>query len=316
MVPPRWLIAVCAVTVSAGCGGADSSRASRDAASATAAPDKPDFIVSGFKTPESVRYDPMEDRYFVSNINGNPSAKDNNGSIVRVTADGKLLDSVSAFIAGGAKGVTLNAPKGMAIVGDTLWVADIDQVRAFNRLTGAPIASVAVKGAAFLNDVAVGPDSAVYVTDSGIHFDEKGQMSHPGPDVIVKIAGRVATSVVKLDGQPAPNGIAWEAANARFLVNGFNTKALYAWTPGAARVDSIAAGPGGGDGLEVLGGGRVLYTSWADSSLNVYDGTAFRTVRKGLPSPADIGVDTKRGLVAVPLFNDNRVEIWRIPARP
>ena len=177
---------------------------------------------------------------------------------MRVSADGRLLDSTAAFVAGGSQGVTLNGPKGMAIVGDTLWVADIDQLRGFHRLTGAPIASVTVKGAAFLNDVAAGPDSAIYVTDSGIHFDEKGQMSHPGPDAIVRIAGRIATIVVKFDGQPAPNGIAWEAANSRFLVNGFNSKALYAWTPGALRADSIAAGPGGGDGLEVLGGGRAL----------------------------------------------------------
>src|SRR3954471_24229449 len=41
----------------------------------------------GMKTPESVRYDPGQDVYFVSNINGNPSVKDNNGFIARVRAD-------------------------------------------------------------------------------------------------------------------------------------------------------------------------------------------------------------------------------------
>src|SRR2546426_519541 len=37
------------------------------------------LTVPGFKTPESVKYDPDLDLYFVTNINGNPSAKDNNG---------------------------------------------------------------------------------------------------------------------------------------------------------------------------------------------------------------------------------------------
>src|SRR2546422_7709536 len=41
------------------------------------------------------------------------------------------------FIEGGHSGVTLNAPKGLAIRGDTLWVADIDVVRAFDARTGA-----------------------------------------------------------------------------------------------------------------------------------------------------------------------------------
>src|SRR5262245_11205865 len=41
----------------------------------------------GFKTPESVRYDPELDVYYISNISGNPSQKDNNGFISKVRAD-------------------------------------------------------------------------------------------------------------------------------------------------------------------------------------------------------------------------------------
>ena len=89
------------------------------------------------KTPESVRYDADLDAYFVSNINGNPSQQDGNGFIVEVRA-GNTTAWRRCSCEGGKNGVTLNAPKGMAIVGDTLWVADIDVVRAFNKRTGAP----------------------------------------------------------------------------------------------------------------------------------------------------------------------------------
>ena len=34
---------------------------------------------------------------------------------------------------------------------------------------------------------------------------------------------------------------------------------------------------------------------------------------RNVSAPADIGVDTKRNLVAVPRFNDNKVEYFRIP---
>ena len=98
------------------------------------------------------------------------------------------------FIEGGKKGVTLNAPKGLAINGDTLWVADIDVARAFNKRTGALIANVSTKGKAkFLNGATVGPDGAVYMTDTGVLFGSKGDVSHPGPDQVFRMTKAGAT---------------------------------------------------------------------------------------------------------------------------
>src|SRR5438034_5250950 len=143
--------------------------------------------VEGFLKPESVLHDTVQDIYFVSNINGSPTAKDNNGFISRVKPDGAVENL--KFIEGGRTGITLNAPKGLALAGDTLWVADIDAVRAFNAKTGAPIDSVSLSklGAVFLNDVVVVPTGALYVTDTGIRFDDVGNVLHPGPDRIFRI---------------------------------------------------------------------------------------------------------------------------------
>lgn len=267
---------------------------------------------SGFKTPESVRYDAARDLWYVSNINGNPSEKDGNGFIVRLQADGKAMDSLP-FIEGGKNGVVLNAPKGMALVGDTLWVADIDVVRAFNAKTGAAIASIDIKGARFLNDIVAAPDGSIYITDTGVHFDAKGQLSHPGPDRIVQVIGSEYKTVANFDGAPGPNGIAYDAANQRFIINAFASKNFYAWKPGMAKPDSIGVGAGAGDGLEVLADGRAIYTSWADSSLSAFANGASTTLIKGFANPADIGYDTKRNRVAVPLFNDGRVVILQMP---
>src|SRR5207247_5497189 len=149
-------------------------------------------VVEGFLTPESVLHDPVQDIYFVSNINGSPTAKDNNGFISRVRPDGAIENL--KFIEGGRAGVTLNAPKGLAVAGDTLWVADSDVVRAFNARTGAPIDSVKFDsasagggGAVFLNDVTVASTGAIYVTDTGIRFDDVGNVLHPGPDRVFRI---------------------------------------------------------------------------------------------------------------------------------
>lgn len=304
---PLFVALFAAASVSACNGNKDKEAAEAAAAAekAAAAPLKAAETV-GMKTPESVRYDAAQDLWFVSNINGNPSQKDGNGFIVRLDIAGIAMDS-TPFIAGGKKGVKLNAPKGMAIVGETLWVADIDAVRAFNTQTGAPIASIEVPGSSFLNDVVAGPDGSIYITDTGVKFDDKGAMTHPGPDRIVQISGRKVKTVAEFAGQPGPNGIAWDAANGRFLINAFASKNFFSWKPGQAAPDSIGVGAGAGDGLEVLADGRALYTSWADSSLSAFANGTSTTLMKGLPNPADIGYDADRHRVAIPLFNDGKV---------
>ena len=203
------------------------------------------LTVEGFKTPESVKYDAQLDLYFVTNINGHPSVKDNNGFISRVRPDGSI-ESLE-FVSGGRAGVVLHAPKGTAIVADTLWVVDIDGLRAFNKRTGAPVATVDLsrRGAKFPNDVAVGPDGALYVTDTGILIDSAGKVTHPGPDRIFRVGARREVSVaVSGDTLERPNGITWDPANARFIVVAFGGPAIFAWKPGEAAPTVLATGAG------------------------------------------------------------------------
>jgi sugar lactone lactonase YvrE len=266
--------------------------------------------IEGFSTPESALWDAEQQVWFVSNINGSPVARDGNGFISRLDRDGKV-DSLH-FVESGKNGAVLNAPKGLAIIGDTIWVADIDALRGFNRKSGAPVATVEFGAQAhFLNDVAAGPDGTIYITDTGITFDDKGAVSHPGPDRIFAVRGRgtsVAAEGVWLAG---PNGITWDQANARFIVVPFLGKELLGWKPGAATADTIGAGPGQQDGVEIVGG-ETLVTSWADSTVFAVAAGGNRRIATGVASPADIGVDPTRELMAIPLFTLNKVEIWKL----
>ena len=264
------------------------------------------------KTPESVRYDPELDVFYVSNINGNPSQHDGNGFIAVVRADSTSV--VKMLVESGKNGATLDAPKGLALVGDTLWVADITHVRAFNRRTGAKIADIDLSSqhATFLNDVAVGGDGAVYVTDSGLLFDAKGGMSHPGTDQIFKIEGRKVTAL-KADSLNAPNGITWDATNGRFLLAPFSGTSVQTWKPGDKATATLVTGPGQYDGIEVLSDGRILVTSWADSAVHVVQAGAMSKLVPNVGAPADIGVDTKRGVVAIPRFSDDKIDFYKIP---
>lgn len=310
-------IAAALVALVAGCGGEKRETAlDQPTKSDTAAPSetagaRPTRIgeVGDLKHPESARYDPDLDVWFVSNVNGDPNKKDNNGFISRIASTGKM-DSLK-FIESGRQGVTLNGPKGLAIVGDTLWVADIDAIRAFNKRTGAPVTSISLAGKVkFLNDAATGPDG-VYFTDSGL----QGELKYVGPDQIIRVGpDRKASVVLKTDSIGGANGITWMASQRKFVINSFGSKNVFTWAPGDKSVTSIATGPGMADGLEVLPDGRILMSSWADSSLLVVENGKSVPLATGIASPADFGLDAKRNRVAVPMMMEDKVEFWDLPS--
>ena len=299
------VLAACAGGGDAGdaTGGADRAAAAADSAPAAAIA----LTVDSLEAPEAARFDPELGVYFVANINGSPMGKDGNGYISRLTREGKV-DSLK-FIASGRGGVTLNAPKGMAIAGDTLWVADIDVARAFDRRSGKPLATVSLAGrASFLNDAVVGPDGAIYMTDSGVADDGKGGMGRPGPNHIFRFQNGKATVALKFADTPGLNGIAWDSAASRFLIVCFASTSIFQWAPGDSAATVVAEGPGMMDGIEALGDGRFVVSSWADSSLGVLQGKQITRLVGGLPGPADIALDRERGRVAVPLLTEDRLE--------
>lgn len=111
-------------------------------------------------TPESVLYDTTNDIYYVSCINGvPPDTKDSDGYIAKLDADGKIIADKWA--------TGMSAPKGMALVGNTLYVTDISRIVMIDVLTGEITGEKEIEGAAFLNDVDAGADGTVYFTDSG-----------------------------------------------------------------------------------------------------------------------------------------------------
>jgi hypothetical protein len=75
----------------------------------------------------------------------------------------------------------------------------------------------------------------------------------------------------------------------------------------------LATGNGKFDGVEPLGGGRLLYSSWSDSSIHLLANGRDRRIIRNLPNPADIGLDTRRHRVAVPISGGGEVELWELP---
>ena len=281
----------------------------------------------GFASPESALYDPVADLYLISNVNGGLMDADGNGFISRLAPDGTVMDL--KWIAGGTSNVTLDAPKGMALVGDTLFVADVNVVRSFDRKSGQPLGKVAIVSASFLNDVAAAPDNTLYVSDSG--FANVKGLSVPqknGADTIYTLDARGVVGVlVKGAELGQPNGLLADAEGV--WVANLAGQILRVSKQGQQKV--VATLPPGLDGLALTEAGKLIVSSWQTST--VYAGSppgfaapggvsapggdaaspgAFEPAIADLESPGDLTYDPKRHQLVVPLFKQNAVYIQQI----
>jgi sugar lactone lactonase YvrE len=263
--------------------------------------------------PESAKYDAEQDVFFISNMVGYGSVKDANGYIVEVKAGNLAISRV--FAENGRAGVLLDAPKGMTIHGDTLWIADIDQMRAINRKTGVAVANLDLRpyGAVQLNDVTIGGDGAMYITDTGILMTEKGVI-YKGADKIFQVKDGKVSVVAAGAGLGRPNGITWDKEANHLVVVTFDPfhSQMYSFSPDRER-RLLAKGNGKFDGIEPVGGGLFMVASWNDSSVRLLGNGVNRRIANNIQSPADIGYDTKRNRLAVPTGPLNQLQLWQLP---
>lgn len=152
--------------------------------------------VKGFSSPESAAWDGTH--YFVSNVGKElkPTEKDGDGFISRMDAKGENLKL--DFITG------LNAPKGLLVVGNTLYACDIDMLLGFDLESGKKNfeISFAADGVKFLNDICAAGDGRAMVsaTDKNMVYlvDLKEKSAKP----------------LKFDHAPkGPNGLAFVVAD-------------------------------------------------------------------------------------------------------
>jgi hypothetical protein len=270
---------------------------------------------AGLQTPECVVWDADQDVYFVANINGDPTAVDGNGFISKVGPEGKVVEL--KWIDGSKKPTELNAPKGMALVGETLYVADLDTVRKFDRKTGKPRGKIQIKDAVFLNALTVSPDGkTLYVSDSAVKINQ-GQFSGTGRDAIYEIDLRKKTSkpLIKDKTLHWPNGI-WADDTGIWVVTLGKNELIHLNYKG--EFGSVTKLPKGSlDGIVKLGDSSFLITSWEASAIyRGVPGGEFTELVSGVTSPAAIGFDSKRKALLVPIFMGSAVEIHSLPALP
>ncbi len=263
----------------------------------------------GYDCPAAALYDPEADVCLVSNVHGAPLDRDGNGYVARVQADGSMQ---RYWLQGGANGVTLHAPKGMAFAGDLLWVADIDVLRVFDRRTGAARGELPIPGATSLEGVAAGADGVVYCTDSGL--DTAGAST--GTDAIWRVPGdrwpplEPPRTLIRGAGLGRPRGIVARAASVYvvnwrdgqfFSVDGQGRRTDLARAP-AAQLDGLVR-------VEEAAGKGVWYATSRAGGIHRFDAGGGCTPLPGaFDQPGACGYDARRRLLLVPLRGLDRLQ--------
>lgn len=110
--------------------------------------------------PAGIWHDAREDLYLITNAPTEGAA-----FVARVSPEGAATEV--RWIDGADASVTLEDPRGIAVLLDLVFVADRTTLRTFDRRTGQSRGDVEVSGAGRLEGVALTQDGAVLVTDSG-----------------------------------------------------------------------------------------------------------------------------------------------------
>ena len=266
----------------------------------------PITLSEGFAQPEGMLHNQISDLYLVSNINGTPFGRDDNGYIALINPDGTL--NQAKWIDGASAEVELNAPKGMAIANNTLYVADLDSVRLFDAVSGEVKGTIAISGSSFLNDVVARDDGMVFVSDMGVKED----FSSTGTAAIYQIdpAGNVSLVVKLADGNP--NGLAI-TADGTLLVCRYDTAVeIFELAADGTLQAYRKASASQHDGLVVLADQSLLVSSWQTAKIHrlMADGSESIVYVGTTGAPADINFDHQRNVLLMPLIMTNQVVLW------
>lgn len=244
------------------------------------------------RTPECVLFEPGQNVLYVACINGNPTPENKSSYLAKLGQDGKVIQLKFTE--------NLNSTKGMGILGDKLYVTEMAQVVEIALATGKILHRYPIEGAKFLNDIAVDTQQKViYITDTG---DNK----------VWSLANGKASVVLAGDPLKSPNGLLFE--NNQLLI-GNGDGSLLTLNPATKKLDTVAKGMGGIDGIVALGNKRYIVTEWGGKIWSIQgDGTIelkLDTSKEKINS-ADIGYNPTTKVLFVPTFFHNTVKAYSL----
>jgi hypothetical protein len=250
-----------------------------------------------FRVPETALFDRDRGVVYVSEFDQFAFAPGaGRQSIARVSADGKTVERRWA--------TGLSNPSGLALGGGRLWAIERKALVEIDPGTGEVAARHPLLTAGFLNDIAIGPDGAVYLSDSrnnAIYLYRDGAFD------------------LWLSGDPIaqPNGLCVSGGSLAIGNTGTGSVLLAGLDD---RTVTVLARLGSGtiDGIEATPSGDLLVSHWEGRLLRIdRSGGVTRLLDTTAPgyNIANFGYDAGSGTVFIPTFTDNRLIAYRIGSR-
>jgi hypothetical protein len=244
------------------------------------------------QTPESVILDKKRDILYVTNLNLEPRKKDGNGFISKMDKTGKITEL--RWIEG------LSSPKGMAISGDTLFAADVDELVLMDLNTGKIIRKIPVEGAGMLNDITSDKEGNLYFTDTD-------------RNKIHKYSGGKVTDW-QTEGLNGPNGLLAEQDRILVASQGGHDFAGINIDSGTRTL--LADSVGRGDGIAFTGiPGYYVVSDWEGEIFIINPdktkNSILRTKEAG-SNTADIEYIREMNLLLVPTFFKNCIVAYKL----
>jgi hypothetical protein len=241
-----------------------------------------------YNGPESVEYDAVGDRYFVSCTG--------NASIRQRAQDGTVTNFVTGLS---------DAPYGIELKGDTLFACVGGGIKGFLTSTGAEVFDIDLSGN-FLNGLTT-DGHFLYATDFNDYTILK-------VDVEAGTFNTLVPSVAQ-----KPNGIVYDPALDKLWVAfwGSNARIRSYDRNTGAELTTFTTSLGNIDGITLDCNGNILVASWSPARITRFEPTftapAETVIGSGLNSPADIDMDTQHGVVCVPNAGSNTVVLPEVP---
>jgi DNA-binding beta-propeller fold protein YncE len=254
------------------------------------------FQVREMEQPSSFIIDPSTGVYYVSNVSGSPRAKDNNAFIARIDATGNSADR--DFIRAGINGVHLNAPRGLLILGRTLYVTDLNVVRSFDKESGKPlgIIDLSILGARSLHGLSADPEGRLFVSDTA-------------GNTIYRIDPFNHFQITVLAQGPKlgnPKGLVYEVQHRRLLVAASGPGRLIAVDMRGQILQIHKRRFKGLSGIDLDREGNIIVSSSKEGTIyRIRRYTTVEVIRKNMVTPAGISYDFRNHRVLVPSFKGN-----------
>jgi DNA-binding beta-propeller fold protein YncE len=261
------------------------------------------FTLSRFESPDSFVADPEDGTYYVSNSTGTAEEPDGGGYISKINALGTIV--VQKFIGGKPKAPLLDAPKGLAVVGRTLYVADIATVKGFDKKTRRLTVRVDLStlGARLLSGLASDGAGHLYVSDPlsnrifKIDLDKKSVVSVYADNA--RLANPTGLMV-----NPKTKHIMVAAGQTGQLLEIDSSGKLHALKRGLTALKGLDYDTQGNVYVSNIEKGEIYkIPNFGRGPLSTYVGD--------LTTPANISFDRRRGDLLIPSVQGNTITTYR-----